>query len=251
MAEAPTNSVGDLLAELKNNYAAEIGNKIDDIELHILKLNLAANFQEAVRQIHSMKGTAGTYGFMSLSTICHHMEDELSVVTPAECNSRFIDKMLSYIDLLRRVERTIASGTPADTDLDEELNKLRGPRQVFHVMLVEGSKTLSALIRDTLPVNNIELKCMEDGYMALGVMLMQPYDILIASDEIGRLNGRALINAIKTSTPAGHTLKTILLSSKSSQADIMASSADYYIAKNADLSNKLRKLMQSLLKSGS
>jgi len=246
MANSPTGSVGDLLAELKNNYAAELGNKVDEIELQLLKLQQPSHFQEAVRQIHSMKGTAGTYGFMQVSTICHHLEDELALITPGQSSHEDIDRLLQYVDLLRQVERRLQHPTGVDINIEQALAKLRQPRHVLRIMLVDGSKTIPALIRDALSQPNVELKCMEDGYLALGVLLMQHYDLLITSEEIGNLGGRALISALRENGSALRGIKTVLLTSNVPTAKQLSAKADWLLHKDANLTRQLGDIVRGL-----
>ncbi|MDH5184571.1 MAG: Hpt domain-containing protein [Gammaproteobacteria bacterium] len=240
-------SVIELLQALKTQYASELSSKIDEIELNILSLDKNGYFPETLRQIHSMKGSAGTHGFMTVSSICHHMEDYLALVDANKIQPVHIDKLLQYIDLLQQASRSIIDGHDDNQRYEKILHALASPAaNVCRVLIVDNSKAIPALIRKELESQQIIFTSVEDGYQALGLLLMKKYDLLITSEEIGPLNGSALIAGIKNSNSANKNIKVIHLTSGQNKASSESTLADYKLHKDASVANHVRGIINKL-----
>jgi chemotaxis protein histidine kinase CheA len=63
--------VQTMLRQLRASYVSELGEKLNEIEGDLLALEDAARFAQSFamtyRRVHSLKGSAGTYGAPSLS----------------------------------------------------------------------------------------------------------------------------------------------------------------------------------------
>jgi len=73
--------IQDALERLKQEFIDTSAEKLDKIDRIIDKLYRAeeddrgADYVEFQRDIHSLKGSAGTYGFDSVNLIAHRLED--------------------------------------------------------------------------------------------------------------------------------------------------------------------------------
>jgi len=77
MSDAP-NNVQSQLAKLKTKYAAALPGKLASVESALAPLFAQPWSEEACatshRQIHSLAGSAGTYGFGEITTIARDVE---------------------------------------------------------------------------------------------------------------------------------------------------------------------------------
>ena len=60
---------------------------------------------------------------------------------------------------------------------------------------VDGSEVVLGMIKDTLKEYD-SVSRLRDGYLALGRVLSEPFDLLVTGLENKRLNGIALISAV-------------------------------------------------------
>lgn len=86
---------------------------------------------------------------------------------------------------------------------------------VYHAqisaLIVERSPVIIGILRENLKLLNARIEVVDDGYLALGRALADPFDYLITSLEIKRLNGAALIGALRLAQGKAGMTKTILL----------------------------------------
>jgi len=68
-----------------------------------------------------------------------------------------------------------------------------------------------------------------DGYVALGRLLAEPFDILITGLETKRLNGLALISAVQKSSGRVNKTKSVLVTA--TQLTVGSDKPDFYIKK--------------------
>ncbi len=243
-----------LLQQLKQNYILEMPDRLDKLEHLVLALERDGFsdelFHELYRQVHSLKGSGGTYGLHVLTNICHPFEDFLSMVGNENDlpNAGFANVALAYLDLLREVSERIARNTGGVFDIDKMLEDLRqrtfAPR--FHAILVENSTTVVKLVTRILRQYQFRVAVQDDGYVTLGRMLGERFDLLITAQEIKQLNGLALIAAVKMAG-AGHQMaKTILLTSNSITTPSELG-PDFTLNKNDQLSLRMHTLLKSIV----
>ena len=152
----PAN-VQKVLQQLQQSYLSELPARIDGMEQLALSLEDGAarheSFAELYREAHSLKGSAGTFGYAIIGNICHQMEDFLtSVAAELEAFSReHGDTLLRFIDLMRSSVAAIAGMNGLDgseiesgiAKIEEELAALKSnifKAQSFGV-IVETSRT--------------------------------------------------------------------------------------------------------------
>ncbi|VAW94061.1 hypothetical protein MNBD_GAMMA20-1362, partial [hydrothermal vent metagenome] len=93
-----------ILRQLRDNFLEELPERCDAIEDSILSLGNGADdehFQRLYREVHSLKGSAGTHGIPAISTICHQLEDSLTTAQETITHEpERIDLYLRYLDLI-------------------------------------------------------------------------------------------------------------------------------------------------------
>ena len=96
------------LLSLSNDYIDALPERCDLIESLILKLGSKSlnldSYQGLFREIHSIKGSAGTHGFESISTVCPQFEDWLTYIEKNQ--SRLTNLKCHFSMALRWVRRS-------------------------------------------------------------------------------------------------------------------------------------------------
>jgi chemotaxis protein histidine kinase CheA len=224
-------------------------------QLENLALNLETrgyveeSFNELYRQVHSLKGSGGTHGVHVVSSICHPLEDFLATINH-KTNLRelgFANIVFSYLDVLRSVVRQINNDHDAVLDVESVLRDLRARslQPKYCALVVENSSTVIKLISRILQHANVRVVVEGDGYIALGRVLNESFDLLISAHEVRQLNGLALIAAAKLAQPAQRSLKTILLTANRS-LQTTQSKADFVLNKDDQLSTRLPAVLKEI-----
>ena len=101
------------LEEFQQDYIAGIFYQLDTIEDNLLLIEKEYSIKtlEAIKaQIHSIKGTAGSYGFDFASTLTHKFEDLLENIDDIQAFQKKVSFFLKFIDLLKEYFRGIITG---------------------------------------------------------------------------------------------------------------------------------------------
>ena len=234
-----------LLLQLRNDFLVELPDKVDDIEAMILMLEQPAgdleNFEKLFRSVHSLKGSAGTHGVMTITFICHQLEDTLTEFNKGTINPELIDTLLRYLDLVRRTGE-IARDEAADyAEIHKSLEKIRSQRQKgkYIGLIVEGSTFMRKLYIDSIENKRTELFVVEDGLEALGRLLREKYDFVIMGSETKSLNGTALLYALRAAGGLNKDIQTIMVTSKHQPSFIDGLEPNCLLHKNKLLSEQL------------
>ena len=244
-----------IMAKLKVTYMQEFPDKIAGMEELVLDLENSSRFvesyQKLFRDVHSMKGSGGTFGFSIITTICHQMEDLLK--EEGEENLSFssasIDGLLKYTDLLQKIPECYHSGDTNLASIQEALNNLKETRvgNIPRCLVVEGSATTQTMVSLVLAEEEVEISLADSGYQALERLLQEEFDLLITGMAIGELNGKALIAAMRLSDSANADIPVILLTSSDTSPDIVPLSANTVIHKGPDMPASLLEAYHKLV----
>ncbi len=242
-----------MLAALRENYLRDLPGHIDDIEQLLLQLEREGFqlplCQEMYRQVHTLKGSGGTYGMSFISDVCHPMEYLLShlIEHPVAIGHGFVSAALAYIDLLRKACFSYSAQLNPGVEMQLALSQLRlhASNKAYSALLVESSEVLTSVLRDILQEAGFRIEMVNDGYVALGRVLAEHFDLLITGLEIPRLNGIALISAIQKSGGRVAKTNTVLLTT-SDHLDPHVH-PDFVLQKNASLKSKFRACIESTI----
>lgn len=243
------------MARLRVTYMDELPDRIASLEELVLKLEKSDDFievyQKLFREVHSLKGSGGTYGFPVITTICHQMEDWLKEVGESKTNlsQQIIDTLLQYIDLFRQVPLLYASGDIQLLKLESDLNQLKDHVMDgnYRCLLVEGSVTTRKMVSLVLEDDQAELSYADNGFDALQRLLQEEFDLLITGMATGSLNGKALIAALRLSDSMNSKIPVILLTTSDEDREINSLSADIIIRKGPEMPSYLLDACQKLL----
>lgn len=251
----PTD-VHALLRQMRDSYVAELGDKLDEIETDLIGLekavNFIAQFESTYRRVHSLKGTAGTYGLPIFSKICHQLEEFLNRFGPdrTKCTRELLDQCLAHVDLMRRAREQVARGVEHGADIEDDLEKLRAllVGSGFTALVVETSKVNIKLCREIMRQYPIHVTVLDNGLLALERLLQHRYHLLVTGLEVKVLNGLALTAAIRANARINADILAILLSSSSALPSFKRGvDPNYIIARDAKFAENLGKAIETCI----
>ena len=213
------NSIEQMLKQLRLEYVHELPSRIDSIENLVVTGPLSETYEDVYRHIHSMKGSAGTHGLQIISTICHHLETQLTEFNKLQKldTKEAQNHCLAYLDLLRNCIEQIEQGKSSFSSIEKKLAELEASQTTdkYEILVVEPSRMQMQFIRQTLSGYPVTIHEYTNGFKALESLLIKKYHILITALETELLNGEALIAATRLSKSRSADIYTILLTSKS------------------------------------
>jgi len=127
--EAPADPFQQALAELRNKYAATLGERLDQLDKELAALEQepdADNIESSLRLAHKLHGTSGTYGFMEISVATGMIEEQLGALKAGDIASQpmFWRRLREAAHRARRAVPDLdvgsAKGSEALEDLDHE-----------------------------------------------------------------------------------------------------------------------------------
>jgi len=214
--------VNKLLAELRKSYVAELDNKCDGIEQRVMALKsddaFAENYDELFRHVHSLKGSAGAYGLPIVTTICHRLEDHLRLVDGKveRRHSRNVDSWLAHVDLLRSAATAAIANQDNSREIESQLDLIQDDvfKQVWRALLVESTRSTSLMCALLLNESGYKVTTSHSGIEAIELALADSYRVIVSSMELQKLNGLALLAALRLSHSANADTPFIMLTSK-------------------------------------
>lgn len=245
-----------MLLQLRNNFLDEMPEKLDRLDQLLVAMEESEGdselFNEFYRIVHSLKGSGGTHGLHIITTICHQLEDLLNSTTGgAKFPPALMAASFDYIDLLHTALELIRAGDTSYPKIEERLLDLRKQisQKQFTALIVDDSKLLTQIYLETLKEFPVRTVAMPDGHAALLRALTEPFELLITTNEIPVLNGRALIGALKLSLSNNRNVKTILVTSNDELAarKNRVIDADFIVVKNASLAKNLANAVKRAL----
>ena len=220
----PAKTIPDvqtMLRQLRENYLAEMDEKLGAVESDLLALErserFAEAFERAYRKLHALKSDASAYGLSTISKICYQLEEHFTLFAhdPAKLTREVLYRCVAHIGLMRKAQEKAQQGSEYFNDIEEELGTLRGLflGERFSALIVETSKVNIKLCTEIMKGYPAHVTVMDNGYQALERLLLQKYHLLITGLEVKLLNGLALVAAVRMSARGNQDMQAILLSS--------------------------------------
>jgi CheY-like chemotaxis protein len=235
-----------MLTTLRRNFRQGLADRIDDIESLVLGFGASgdpgAGSLDLYRAVHSLKGTAGTHGYHSLSTVCHQFEEWLTQVDKAgSFNESARANTLACVDLLRQIQDRIDDVDVDATWVDQQLTALR--QRLFgaqrRALVVESSRLGREIVEKTLVALGVQVSLAGDGLEALERLLRERFDLIVVARETPVLNGPALLCALRHAGGMNASAATILISASPGTAGPELSPAPYVVVRGQDLPDQL------------
>jgi len=242
-----------MLEALRSNYLKDLPSHIDDLESLVLKLE-SQGFEleicrDLYRQIHSLKGSGGTYGMHVISDICHPFEDLISGLLEhtESLYQGFVSTALEYIDLLRKVASHYQQSKTPDEEIRLKLQDLRNRalQNPYSALVIESSDVVVNIIKDVLKMHHFRIEVAKDGYLGLGRILSEPFDLVITGLETPRMNGMALISAAQRLGGKFKNTKCVLITASRLRQD--EDIPDFVLQKDALFRERFNKVVHHLI----
>ena len=219
--------IQDALERLKREFIDTSAEKLDKIDAIIDRLyrgeedDRGADFVEFQRDIHSLKGSAGTYGFDSVSLIAHRLEDYIE--TTRRLSSENLLDVQVFVDRIREIfeggdevpnDRLIpildslpTSGIAQTTESEQEAESKVA-------LLVMSKGVQRKLVSADLTGNGFELAYADHPLDAFRLAVSLKPNLVVTSLEFDNLNGLELTRALR-GVDATSTTPIVLLTSHS------------------------------------
>jgi len=264
MAAPDPDFENDLDGE-RTAYLRELKSTIEEVEGIVLELADAAGAADRARalarQIHTIKGTAGSLGLDLLSLAAHRMEDLLAArPLDGERVENFIDRLLAQNDLLGSIARAYVeknrnaleearrqlepapAAARSQADRDAESDAL-----LRCVLIVEPSVAAQQFCVNALrPLGASKVSSARDGYEALGLLLREKFDAVITALQVPTIDGQSLAAALRALPGPNAATPVILLTSSAGALDPAKPRADFLVEKKLgwveELSATLRQI---------
>lgn len=241
-----------LLERLWCAYLEELPTKLDRVEALVLRLGRGEEgcYEDLYRNVHSIKGSAGTHGFGEHSSICHQFEDQLSAIDVSDATllSHQVDILLKYVDVLRdATDVAIAGG--GYSAVHEQLNELRRARLSNQIpgLIIESSNTTVMLCRQALAQLPVELTIERNGLVALERLLHSRYAFVISGYQLEGLNGLAVMSALRMSGLVEKDTPFILLTSGQDKNVSGPFKPDAIIKRDTQLLGALKQAVKNII----
>lgn len=211
-----SDDVAQLLARMQADFIDDLPGRCDRLEESVLALESGepGAFDELFRNVHSLKGTGGTFGVHVITTICHQFETFIGEVK--QCfDTSASNAALRYVDLLRQTVSAQGRSASGVAAIDKALEQLRQGAQSGRasVMMVDPSDMVRMLYQGLFSDKSIQLAMMSSGLAALGRLLHEPFDLLVVSRELPDLNAIAVVAALREARCCNSDIPVILVSS--------------------------------------
>ncbi len=237
-----------MLAELRLSYITELPSRLEEIEQIVLTLkntdSFTEDYQSVYRHIHSVKGSAGTHGLHIISMVCHVLEDKVIEVegNQALLTDKFIENTLSFIDLLRTTLDLINSKVEDFAEVEAELERLsgKGSEYEYKGLLIMASVLHRKMVASAFERYPVKFRFATNGYDALGLLLKEPFDILVTNMEVSDLQGLPIISALRMSHNRNRNIPSILLTSGKLHMYGRTIDPSYVIKKDSELMENLQ-----------
>ena len=157
--------------------------------------------------------------------------------------------LLKFIDLFRTTTDSLIHSKADTHEIDARLVALRG--EVFgekqNVLDLEPSKLYASLINHSLDSLSIDFTFTQDGLQALENLLMNKYDLLITSLESPRLNGDALVAALRLVHNFNKGIKVVLITSRTKDKIVNKDDFDSIVDRKAVKDGGLKSIVKKMM----
>ena len=241
--------------EIVTEFAQNAIESSGEVEDYILNLEQNGYSEEILRKIklilHSIKGSAGSYGFATSSSICHKMEDLVSTIAPGNIDPDLIVRLLKFKDILVESFKNMGQDQSLTNEIKQQIEGLNLEKNSIGLsaMVVGTSRSIDMIITKTLKDHGISTTTSRDCYEALGHLINDNFDFLFTSYEMPKFTGDKLIKAYQTLFPESNLI-SFLLTSNQSISDIKNINIllkDKNIGEN--ISKSVKKILDTMIKS--
>lgn len=276
------NDYDEELRNLQVNYLEETIDNLGEASARLhrcLEGRSKFDVDETFRTVHSLKGSAGTYGFVDFTDVAMHLESVLARLRDGSLAMsgevlRFVtlsfealaegfvqaQKAFSakkefvegdsgvqdaYFAMAAGFEK-IVSACPLPSKFKKDLPEERKPAPraagAMRAVLAYNSRIAGKIVADTLAARNIEVFETTSGSEALEKVVSEGCDYLVTFQMLEDINGQALCAAVKL-TPALSNVKVIFITSDRNVKFSDYACPDRFFIVDDDLSKNLERCL--------
>jgi HPt (histidine-containing phosphotransfer) domain-containing protein len=252
-----STSFEETLRRLRGEFVDNCIDKLDFIDIAIDTFinepgKKGENFSDFQREIHSIKGSAGTHGFNSVSTIAHRLEDYVES-TRRLSGSKWLE-VQKFVDAIREIiesreelsaDQTDAVMNSLPTSALPTLETIQGKRVT--VLLVMPMGVQRKLVGLELASIGFDVSFIDTPTQAIQVAFAVKPHAILSSQELSEFSGSELAAVFKA-IKATSKIPFIILTShkKDSMPQSGAANDVYVINKSEEFLQKLSELLLSL-----
>lgn len=213
-----------LLDDMSRAFIERLPDRFDAIESLVLGFGPEAAtddevYAELLRLVHSLKGTAGSFGAAGVTAICHGFEDLL--LRPglaARPPGTLARDVLAFVDVLRLLVSRggVRDSRVACVEAEWTALRTRSVDACRVVLVASSSRACAELCVVALESLGVHTVVEASGLAALTRLVHSHYDGLIATRELPELSGPSLIAAIRLAHGPNRDVPTVLISSSES-----------------------------------
>ena len=212
----------ETLERLRCEFIDDASERLDRIDGYIDRLyredgDRKTDLVGFQREIHSMKGSAGTYGFHSVTLIAHKLEDYIETIPRISRDlmlnfQAYVDKMREILESgteiqEEQLEKTLEA-LPSSAAVDETTSK----GQAGSVFLVMQKGVQRRLITTELVSRGFEMAFSSHPIEAFGLVISLKPNLIVSSMEFDQLSGLELARAFRA-VDAAKNIPIVLLTS--------------------------------------
>lgn len=248
----------DDFKNLQDEYAHELPELIDLIEKNLIKLeervDMDASLKDLKRVVHSIKGTAGSYEFGWVSSLCHQFEDHLDDIIESclDLPKDRAQEFFNYIDLFRKYVNDFLKQSVDEELYTKSLLSLRnidlpkGEDEPKKVLIIESASTLLKAYKLLISSLNMSYATAMSGREGFERMLIEKYDYLITGHATGLVDGPCLIAISKVFNGESKGVKTILTTSVDELSLVPEQKPDFLVEKKLGMMEKIKFILQGI-----
>lgn len=224
--------------------------RVEIIEANALKIekgeDVKASLGTIFKEVHSMKGSAGSFGYPLINTICHNFEDLIEHLDEKNINDKSMSTVFKYVDMLKETVKKACN--KEELVKDDYLKQIKSLTSVDEhskrVLIVDSSKIVGTMIASELKNRNISASKCSTAIDALGRLLHEPFDCVISSLSLSDMSGASLMNAISNIEELNSDITKMIISSNVKD-DAKLENVDYIFKKDASTAEAIGKVLNN------
>lgn len=199
--------IEDIVANLTQEFLGDASDRLSRMQVCLTNLAAKVGSQreallDLAREVHSVKGSAGNFGFRSVTTVAHRLEDFMAASMdgselPVEDYQRFVDVMTDLIELGREPEPDragrILKSLPVLAAFDPDSVTFGTGR----ALVVTRARTMSHMLVRELANCGYQAQTAIDPFDAIRLAASEKPDVILTSAVMDGLSGVDLVAALR------------------------------------------------------
>ncbi|MCK5041815.1 MAG: Hpt domain-containing protein [Sphingomonadales bacterium] len=209
----------DMFQELTDRFIESTIDRLESLDQLIDQIyngkgERGEQFRKFSQEIHSLKGSAGTFGFHLVSTIAHRLEDYMESSKRLE-KDQWLD-VQKFIDAIRLIFE--AGHDPEQDQHGDILSQLpsssKQEQDSTTLLLVMTSGLIRKHLGTDLAAKGYDISFANDPVQAIDIALKIKPDVVISSQEFANITGLELAKALKVIDGTKHIKFALMTGNK-------------------------------------